>query len=189
MSAGVLHPFLFALFPIISLLASNIEEIHVQDAYRSSILALFTAAFGMILLTIFLKNWHRAAIMTSLGVVLLASYGHVYSWLKPMAIGELPIGRHRYLVPAIGLLLILALWVSSRLRNGPAITTTLNLVAIAAVAIPIFTIGVHNVRSWLLRTELSTIAEESGSQLDISGDCVPRIFTTLCLMPMPVPTF
>ena len=173
MSAGVLHPFLFALFPIISLLASNIEEIHVQDAYRSSILALFAAAFGMILLTIFLKNWHRAAIMTSLGVVLLASYGHVYSWLKPMAIGELPIGRHRYLVPAIGLLLILALWVSSRLRNGPAITTTLNLVAIAAVAIPIFTIGVHNVRSWLLRTELSTIAEESGSLMDISGDLRP----------------
>jgi len=169
----VLHPFLFALYPILAPLASNIEEVPLEDAYRAGLIALLAAAIGLLALTLILRNWHRAAFLTSIGVLLIASYGHIYSWLKPMTLGEFPIGRHRYLVPAIGLSLVLALWIALRIRNGPSITTTLNLAAVVAVAIPIIAIGSHNVRLGLLQARRPTDSRQTNSLLNISKDLRP----------------
>ena len=173
MSTWVLHPFLFAMYPILALLASNIEEIPIQDTYRSGVVTLLAAASGLVALTLVLRNWHRAAILTSIVLISLASYGYIYSWLKPITLWEFPIGRHRYLLPAIGLSLLFVLWITLRIRNAPSITPTLNIVAIAAVAIPIVTIGSHTARVSLLESGLQAYERETNSFLEIPENARP----------------
>jgi len=169
LSSWPLHPFLFAVYPVAALLASNIEEMPIQDAYRSGFAALIAAMLSLTVLSLIFRNRHRAALLTSLALILLASYGQLYSLLKPITLAGLPIGRHRYLLPAIGVALLFAVWVVLRFRNSSSITPTLNLVAVVAVAIPVIAIASNTIRASFLEPVGQAGSADMASPLDISG--------------------
>jgi hypothetical protein len=93
-----LHPFLISIFPVLSLLASNLPEVRISDSYRSFIMILASATVLLILLKLLLRDWGKAAILSSLYFTLFFSYGHIYAALKGSVIAGLQIGSHRYLI-------------------------------------------------------------------------------------------
>ena len=73
-----LHPFLFAIFPIIFIYSINSQEIKFEE-----ILSLFTIilpiTFGIIfLLSLVIKNKKAVGFIASIGLILFFSYGHVH---------------------------------------------------------------------------------------------------------------
>jgi type IV secretory pathway TrbL component len=109
----ILHPFLFAVYPVLALLAYNIEEIKVQDALRAFVISLLVVGAFNFLLSRWLKNPAQAALIVSFSLLLFYTYGQVYNLLKPLAVMGTALGRHRLLLPvwilvgAVGLVLIL----------------------------------------------------------------------------------
>jgi hypothetical protein len=79
----ILHPLLFAAYPVLFLFAANLSEgVTWSDVLLplGFVLAAAAVAFGVLLLII--RNAQKAALLTSLYVLLFFSYGHVHDALK-----------------------------------------------------------------------------------------------------------
>ncbi len=149
----ILHPFLFAAYPVLALLAWNVDQTAAGEALR----ALVAAALGALLLTALgkpiLKDWGRAGLMASLLLALFFSYGHLYLSIEGQSIGGFVFGRHRFLAPLWGALLVAGVWWIWR-RTGDTweLTRTLNTVGLVALVFPLYTILSFNLRAQFIET-------------------------------------
>jgi hypothetical protein len=142
------HPFLFAIYPVLALLANNLGESRLSSGLRVLLLALVGASVLLVSLRLILRDWCKAAVVTTFTLVLFFSYGHVYNFLEVNSI----LGRHRFLLPVFGLLLILGIWwVLKKMRNANQVTELLNLVALVALVFPVIQIisfQIQSAQSW-----------------------------------------
>lgn len=132
----IIHSFLFAILPIISLLSYNIESVVIRDIIRPAFLSLIATTILLVLLWVVVKDITVSGIITTLTLIFFFSYGHVYggflhfSLAKLMGIGGF-IGKHIYLLIGWILLLILCIWIIIRLkRYALDISNGLNLINI-----------------------------------------------------------
>jgi hypothetical protein len=134
LSALPLHPILFGLFPILYLIQTNLGEFELVDAGR--VVALVPAIELLMLagFMLLLRNLRKSAVLTSVTMLLLLSYGHFYSVLKAMQVGGLILGRHRFLVPT-WIVVLAAVYFWTARQEGDLIKTTGVLNAVGAVAI------------------------------------------------------
>jgi hypothetical protein len=133
----VIHPILFALYPPLALLASNILQIRPVDSYRS--FALFAVIGGVIfLLSKWLwKDWIKAGVFASIFILSLTAYGQVYNSLETSPTFQATLGRHRYLLPVWIALTGLIAWLAYRNREKLKLANGfLNIVSIALVVMP-----------------------------------------------------
>ncbi len=72
------YPFIGALFPIVSLLSSNLEEMQADNAVRTTIVILVVMLFLLLIFRLVLRSTEKAAIFSSLTILLILSYGHLY---------------------------------------------------------------------------------------------------------------
>ena len=111
-------PFLLALYGVVVLLANNIDQISGTQALRSLAISLIGTGVVVDVFILVFRNWHLATLAAALVVLLLFSYGHVYSILKQVEIFSILIGRHRFLIPLwIGLLAIGLYILSKRIQD------------------------------------------------------------------------
>ena len=82
------HPFLITLFPVLSILAANVQEIPIPQSYRSLLVVMVGTAALLAVLWLLLRDGLRAAALCSLLLVLFFSYGQVYAVLKTAALGN-----------------------------------------------------------------------------------------------------
>jgi hypothetical protein len=138
----VIHPFLIASYPVIALLAHNITEVSLSDAWRPLVFSLLLAAAILLITYAVSREWHKAGLLATLYLFAFFTYSHAYSFLKatpPWIAGLL--GRHRYLLPlTIALLIFLTWYILRRVTSARKVTPYLNLVGLTALLIPCFTI-------------------------------------------------
>jgi hypothetical protein len=166
------HPFVFAIYPILALLAFNISEVDFSSGIRPVLLAVFAAGILLLIFYGIFRDWKRTALLSTIILVLFYSYGHVYILLKGVNIGGLYLFRHRTLIPIwIGLAVLLVWWVSRRSFRAETATYALNLVGLFLLILPIF-----QLTSFLLQSRSSqTEPDSSGLSLD-AGDNPPDIY-------------
>jgi hypothetical protein len=165
----VLHPLLFAIYPIAALYAYNVAQIPFKDTYRSLLIVL-AAAGGLFLLTgLLARDWNRAGLATSVVVVLFFSFGHVYSYIHEKFPGNPILGQANGLAAIWASLLILLPWFALRvLKPGAAreLTRILNIVSGAALlfsAINPLVFGARNLQAStvLLKNDFPELIETS----------------------------
>jgi len=130
------YPFLLGIFPVLSLLGHNAEELQLVEGLRSIVLVLLLTALLLLLARAFLRTWDRAAIWTSIMILGLLSYGHLYHALR----SALPFGnqlvRHRYLASVLLLAAIgFTLWIRRR-SNLAGLRPALNAIALLLLVLP-----------------------------------------------------
>ena len=76
------YPFVFSLFPILTVLDTNIGQVEITLGIRPAIVSLCIAILLFALLFLFLRNIYRAAFLTLLWLVLFFSYGHFRIFLN-----------------------------------------------------------------------------------------------------------
>jgi len=97
----VVHPFLFALYPVLSLYAYNIDRTPFYVILVPALLALTLTLILLFLSKRVVRDSAKAGIVTTIMLVFFFSYGHIfYSFLIQLHIGGLHIGRERYMFPA-----------------------------------------------------------------------------------------
>ncbi len=173
-----IHPFLIALFPIAALLAENVEQLSYADAFRSIFVTLVGTGGLILVLKTLLKSWHKAAGVSTLFLILIFSYGHVYALIKPITITDIAIGRHRYLATLWLAGFTIGAWIFIRkLGDLHRITKTLNQIAILIMVLPVIRLGIYffdnQVNGFFLPIETS----EPCPQIQISADTpLPDIY-------------
>jgi hypothetical protein len=134
------HPLLIAAYSVVGLLGSNLGQIEANAVYRSLAVSVFLACLLLAGAWLLYRDWHQAAIIASLSIVLFFSYGHLYGELKQIEISGYVLGRHRYLAPIYASVLIgAAIWIY---RRGLSQQTTpwFNALGLLWLAIPLIQI-------------------------------------------------
>ncbi|MFQ5942859.1 MAG: hypothetical protein ACE5JF_04835 [Anaerolineales bacterium] len=137
------HPLLFALLPIVSLLAHNISDAPPIHALRPALLAVLGAAFLLIILRRIIKDTQTASLVATIILMLFFSYGHIYlGYLDENTLGVFNqlglVGRPTYL--AIVWILFFAgaafvVYRAGKLRR--IIAQAFTVMAMAAIVVPL----------------------------------------------------
>ncbi len=172
----VIHPFLFAVFPILFLFAYNIDEVSVSDLFLPIVVVtIFTLAL-FFLLKLIIKSYYKSGIITSCFVILFFSYGHVSQALMPL-IGY---AERTFILGSLWALFLITvtfLVIKSRHSYG-SITRYLNIVTVILIIISIINIGIYEIRasSHIYDANTQEINKEAnGPDLNISAN-LPDIY-------------
>ncbi|MGD8822212.1 MAG: hypothetical protein PVG63_03850 [Anaerolineales bacterium] len=140
----LLPPIFLALYSPISLFSVNLGEIEFSEITRALLVCVILALALTIALGLLFRNTKKAAWLSSIGMILFFSYGHVYQALKPVQIGSLVLGRHRYLLPIWLLLAAGSAWVVHR-KAGQSQRSYRLLMAfsIIVLALPLGTVALN----------------------------------------------
>lgn len=141
-AAGPLHTFLFACYPVLALLSANLMEISPALSIRPLLFSLALGGGLLLLGWLVLRRWAQASLFASLTILALFSYGHLYTSLEPVHVLGIQLGRHRYLLPALALIFLIAGWYLLNHRSSPPrLIQTLNAISLIAVLFPLSTLG------------------------------------------------
>ena len=124
-----IHPFLVAAYPIVFLFAVNADEqVTLDPIWAPLALALGITAVVLSVLALLLRDWRRAALLTTVALIGFFGYGHAWTAASGFLSSQWPLIGAWILVVGIALF---AAW-----RAGPVIrpvTRGLNLVAALAL--------------------------------------------------------
>ncbi len=149
-----LHSFLFAIYPILALLAFNISEVDFSAGLRSLVFSVLVAGFLFLLFYLFYRDWRRTALISTIILILFFSYGHVYILLKGINVNGFYLFRHRTLIPIWFVLATLMIWWASRKSvNITSITYTLNIIGLFLLILPLIQLTTFFVQSNIPQTE------------------------------------
>lgn len=168
----ILHPLLFAAYPVLFLFAQNLsEDVTWSSVYLplAFVLAATALTFGVTLLII--RNAQKAALLTSLYVFGFFSYGHVHDALK----GKGFLGRDGFLLTVWAVIAVAGtiLTVRSK-RQLDGVTRSLNVLAAVLVILNLVPIISHSFQGTeesptpALKMDLPTAGEiPAGNKRDI----------------------
>ena len=106
-NSSLLYPFLLSIYPIISLLNHNFEFLLVSDVIRSVVVTLLITAILLIFAYLIFHNIPKTAIFTSVMVICIFSYGHIYMATQSKTGTAIP---HSLLALIFAAIVILAFW-------------------------------------------------------------------------------
>ncbi|UCD17086.1 MAG: hypothetical protein JSV44_11635 [Candidatus Zixiibacteriota bacterium] len=136
----VIHPLLFAAFPILFLYAQNAREMLLKEAILPLLAVLCFAAISTPLLGKFLQSRYKGGLVTTIIIVLFFSYGHLRVAMPEIGftLGQLRIGPNKILMPVWLIVLFLGIRLTVRTRRDlGALTRILNVLGLVLVAVQI----------------------------------------------------
>lgn len=142
------HPFIFAVFPIVSLFSRNAAELWFSDVWMALVLAIGGTLILLAIACLLLRDIRKAGFIVSGLWILFYSYGHTYGAIEGVHVAGLLLGRHRFLLLAWALLAAgMVVSVVRSGRDGRLLSRVLNVVAIVLVAQPLAGIVSYHLRT------------------------------------------
>lgn len=139
----IIHPFLFAAFPVLALFTRNIEEVSFFKTLPPMAVVLGFTALLLLLFRLILKDTKKAAILVSIFLIFFFSYGHVFNIIQ----GWWQI-KHRYIFPPWGIVFICITYFTIKTsKDLHSFTKILNVIATSLVIISLINIGTYEFRS------------------------------------------
>ena len=167
-----LHLVIFAIYPILALLAFNIAQIDVTSGNRALLLSLSAAMILLIIFRFVYRDWRRAALVSTIFLILFYSYGQVYLAVKGITLGGVYLFRHRTLIPLWGVIgVVLIWWASRKSLDLSTVTSVLNTAGLFLLILPVYQLISYPVQSRMA----SDNAKEGVLPLKV-GDAPPDIY-------------
>ncbi len=135
------HPLLMAVYPIVALLANNINEVYVDAAYRPALVAALSAAAVFLIASAVLRDSQKGALITTSMLFVFFTYMHVYQGYEPGGPFMSSLWKHRFMLPlAVVLIGGLTYLIVRTKRDLRKMTSILNVVMLVMVVMPAITI-------------------------------------------------
>lgn len=173
------YPLLFAIFPVLVMLANNITEVYLSVAIRPLMIALLLGGICFSVSRLVLRNWNKAALLTAFLLILFYSYGHIYTFIRGLPeIGE-QIGRHRYMAVALVLSLLAGGWlILFRIKRFRLWNAFLNLTAIVLMIFPLARIAGFTLQQSALHARTQSMQTNALQPVDSAPDIYYIILDT-----------
>jgi hypothetical protein len=142
----LLFPLLLAIYPVLTLYEWNIREMPSYALWRPVFLALGLALLLMALIHRLLRDWVKSALLSSLFLLLAASYGQVHHMLMKIPFYK-DLTFHHWLLGGVWLILfITGAGFILKKGSGPRFLWSLNAAAVLLVIIPTVQIAQHQLK-------------------------------------------
>lgn len=161
----ILHPFLFAMYVVLAPLAENIGEVGFE-AIRALVTILILVAVCLFILRYLLHESMKAALLTSGGLLLFGTYGHISSLFEQLIV--LP--DWSILLLAVFWIMLMvgwAYWVTRRMQDPALWNTYLNAVGGILVIFPLFSIATYTRNTPVLEENVARYREHMLSQAGV----------------------
>jgi hypothetical protein len=143
----IFHPFLFAIYPILSLFAYNIDQIAFSVTLTPLALSIGGTLILLVALRLIFKEYFKSALILSLFIGVFFLYGHVFSLIQAWLPNGFIIGKHIYLELIWLIFLALGIFFLSRTQLPlKQLTKILNIAALALVLVTIANITVYKLQ-------------------------------------------
>ncbi len=143
----VIHPFLLALFPILTFFSFNIYLISFFDILLSLVCVLVFTILLLLLSNLLIKNNIKAGIIVSIFGFLSFSFGHVHNLINDLQIGSITIDKASYLF-LIWIILFVwgAIYIIRTDKDFYILTKYLNFVSGLLIVISLIQIGAYELK-------------------------------------------
>jgi hypothetical protein len=132
------YAILFAVYPVLTLLAHNIGEVEYSVAFRALTASALASVFFLLSLYFVLRDWKKAGSLTVLWLIAFFFYGHVFGYIKGLEINGRIIGRHTYFM-VVWLVLFLGLtWLTLKGSWQAMMVPILSTMSIVLVIFPLY---------------------------------------------------
>jgi len=155
-----IHPFLFAIFPIIFLFSQNVNSASPNDIIFPLIIVILVTFLIWIALSLLLKNRIKSGFITSLGLIIFFSYGHIYILLDNLQ-RDVDFSHILLLIPTLILFGLGVYYFIKTKRPLNNATKIVNVISIALIMISFVTIGEYFITEDYYLDSLSEDPEES----------------------------
>jgi hypothetical protein len=149
-----IHPFLIGLYPVLSLYYLNIGEISLPAIQRALLTSFIIIAGISLLFLAILQTWDRSALPISFTLIMVLTYGHFYNLFEGASIGELTVGRHRFLFPTWVGILIFGNHLTINRIKGTKWTSSLNTISGIMIALIVGQVGIRLYQANAVRQEV-----------------------------------
>ena len=173
--ALVIHPFAFAIFPVLFLYSHNINEVFLRWTVVPAAIVLVCTFLLFVVLSYLCRNKDKAGLLVSLLMVYFFAYGHFVGTFRSLVGGWNQ--AHSWLLPAWTLGFFVPGWLV--LRTGMRLVNTtkiLNVVAICLVGFSLFNIVWFEIRSSTLRQDTDVALAEEFPSVPIEPRVCPNIY-------------
>jgi len=144
----VFHPILIAIYPVLAMMAMNMDQVLPRTALRVGLVCLVSGLGLYLLAFAALRNAGKAALLASFWLVLFFTYGHVYQLVEGRAALGVVYGKHRVLAAVwLGMAALGGWWIIRKLQSTGSLNQVFNWVSIFLLVFPLFQIGAFQVRS------------------------------------------
>ena len=168
----ILHPFLFAVFPVLFLLANNLSLLSPGNVAKELALLIGSSLVFALLLwglvRLVVRDAERAGILCSLGVLLFFSFGHVLMAFQDWTIAGTAIGTKQVLLASVVIFALGWYFVAKTRWDLNAFTRGLNFVAVSLIVIVLINVVVYQFKA-MATGQGSSSVEEDGSSSAYSG--------------------
>jgi len=113
----IIHPFLFAIFPIVFIYTHNIHELPIKFIVIPILLALFVIIVILLLLRLLFKSSTKAGIVLSFVLILFIVYGNLHTELFGFEIAGINIGSNTILVIPFSIIFGLGIYFLVKTKN------------------------------------------------------------------------
>lgn len=145
-----IHPFLFAVFPILFLYDHNIQEVILTVLPVPLLFLLVSTAVFLLLLNIVIKDMAKTSLIATLYLILVFSYGHIHSLIANFEIelGSFVLGQDKLLYSMWTPILIFGTYyIVKKITNTKPIESFLTVAGIILIATSLFGIGTYEIKN------------------------------------------
>lgn len=169
-----LHSLALAIYPILALLAANFSEVSLSAAARPLAFSILASAILILVCQWFVQDWKRAALISSVILILFYSYGHIYILMKGINLNGFYLFRHRTLIPILAGAGVLLLWWLMRVLNRVSLATSF----LNAACLYLLFISCYQLISFVWQSRISnTTVDEDITTLELRlGSNPPDIY-------------
>ncbi|MGA1870654.1 MAG: tetratricopeptide repeat protein [bacterium] len=177
----IIHPILFAIFPILFLFTHNIHQVKLNEIFIPIVITVcFSLAFWSLLKLFLFKDKHLAGLVVSLFLLLFFSYGHFSNAINgfPQTIGVIIITDKCFLIVCVLIFLIGVYFFKKIPKKLPNITKILNIISFTLIFFSLIQIGGYKIKSctiWQNNKPLQMDKEQS-QVLKKNNGLYPNIF-------------
>ena len=145
------HPFLFALFPVLYIFSRNLNIVHPEEVIVPAFIVLFLALVLFLLFVLFLKNKEKAAVLTSVVIIVFFLYGHLINVFRSapllktglVTIGPIKIATVMWLL----LFILLPVRIIKTSRNLEALNVFMGATSVILIALTLFNVILYKVQT------------------------------------------
>ena len=96
----ILHPFLFASYAVLALLANNIAEINLAG-FRALLVSIGGSILIVVLFKLIIKDSLKTGLISSAAILLIYAFGHIENITRSWKLAGITIGQNAILVPLL----------------------------------------------------------------------------------------
>jgi len=170
----VIHPFLFAIFPIFFLFSNNVNSVSPSEIILPIMLVIIITFFIWIGLSFVLKNKIKSGFITSLGLILFFSYGHIYILFEEFQ-KDVDLSHLFLLIPTIALFGIGTYYFIKTKKPLNNATKIVNAVSVSILVISFYGIGEYFITEGYFTDELGESSAENPIQI-ANAESLPDIY-------------